>query len=213
MKRILMASLMAFSMAACSDNTPPDEPPGPEPRLYPEGPFGVSVGDTIKNVKFYAFLDGDDNDDFVFNDDPGFIELADFYVENDADAKVIMLNAAAGWCPPCMAEAEDMPAVYEDFYPQGVRMITAVFQNPDYSPATTDFVQTWGETYELNLPLAIDSQPFQLGPYFDESAMPTNIFIDAKTMEILEVLPGYSEDPGSYYYPPNRLEAWLDEVG
>jgi thiol-disulfide isomerase/thioredoxin len=212
MKRILMASLMAVSIAACSGENP--TPIGPDidtPRIYPDGPFGVSVGDTIKNLRFFAFLDTD-GDGVVYNDDPSFIELAEFYAENDPEAKIIMLNAAAGWCPPCMAEAQDMPDVYDEFYPRGVRMITAVFENPDYSPATTDFVQSWGEQYELNVPLAIDSQPFQLGPYFDEAAMPTNIFIDATTMEILEVLPGYSDVPESYYYPPNRLEAWLDEV-
>jgi hypothetical protein len=80
----------------------------------------------------------------------------------------------------------DFAATYE---PRGVAILTAVFQDQNGDPAGADFVRLWAETFDLPVPVLIDTA-FQTGRYFDAGAMPANLFVDAGTREILVVSTG-----------------------
>lgn len=199
MKRNVLASVMfAMFVAACgSEQDPMGAPdaaaePDAEPSglAYPSGPYGEGADDTIRNLRMIAYIDGDDADDLVVGEEMSAFELAQYYRENDPDAKVIMINSAAGWCGPCQQEAQEIPPLAREYHARGVRFVTAVFENPDYSPATAEFVAQWADTFNLNIPTAVDST-FQLGAYFDVNAMPTNMFVDATNMKILTIVTGY----------------------
>jgi thiol-disulfide isomerase/thioredoxin len=201
----LVASLALFS-ACGGEEDPMDDPPdaggGGTPdadpgtaRAYPDGPYGEGTGDTIRNLSWVAYVDTEaDSDIDPFNEEPQLFDLSQYYRGNDPEAKVIMINAAAGWCGPCMNEAahfEELRSVYE---PLGARFVSGIFEDADGLPADEAFVLYWGNQFDLTIPAAVDSL-FQLGAYFDVNAMPMNMLVDAHNMEILSITVGTGGDP------------------
>jgi len=164
------------------------------------GGGGDSGGDdgaqpeVLEDLQFPAFVDGDTAGD------PVELRLSDYFAENSPDTRVIMISAAAGWCAPCMREAEAMSEFAATYEPRGVAVLTAIFQDQNGDPADREFVKTWVDTFGLAVPALID-ESFQIGAYVDVNVMPTNIFADAATGEILEIARGAAtgDDPMQEY--------------
>lgn len=157
--------------------------------LYPSGPFGTGPEDTIEDITWLGFVDGDDPDTDHANDPLRLFSLHEYHQANAPDAKVIMINSAAGWCGPCQQEAAESPILVGEYYPQGVRFISAVFEDDQGNPADRAFVEYWNASLDPAWPTMVDST-FLMGKYFDENAMPMNMFVDARTMEIVAITTG-----------------------
>ena len=153
-----------------------------------------STGQILEDMEFLCFEDID------IQPEPRTVRLSDYSAESRPGTRIIMLSAAAGWCAPCMREASAMPAFAAIYEPRGVAILTAVFQDQNGDPADAEFVRTWVETFDLTVPALIDSS-FQTGKYFDASAMPANMFVDAETLEILDIATGAEtgDDPMKEY--------------
>jgi hypothetical protein len=153
------------------------------------GIFGCGAGNgtpepqTLEDMEFSGFVD------IAVDDQPRAIRLSDYYAENRPGTRIIMLSAAAGWCAPCMREASAMPDFAATYEPRGVAILTAVFQDQNGDPADAEFVRIWAETFDLTVPVLIDSS-FQTGRYFDAGTMPAHMFVDAETLEILKIATG-----------------------
>lgn len=139
--------------------------------------------DTLDDMEFLAFVAP------APDDAPRTIRLSDYYAENRPGTRIIMINAAAGWCVPCMREAAAMSEFAAAYEPRGVAVLTAVFQDQNGDPADAAFVRAWVESFELTVPALIDST-FQMSAYFDVNTMPANMFVDAETLEILQIATG-----------------------
>ncbi|HEU5056198.1 MAG TPA: TlpA disulfide reductase family protein, partial [Kofleriaceae bacterium] len=148
----------------------------------------------ITDLEFSAFVDGNTAGE------PVTVRLSDWFAENSPGTRILMVNAAAGWCVPCMREAEEMPDFAADYQPQGVAILTAVFQDQNGDPADREFVKTWVDAFALTLPALIDTD-FQTGAWFDVNTMPANMFVDAETREILTIAHGteVGDDPMQEY--------------
>lgn len=148
----------------------------------------------VTDLEFSAFLDGNTDEE------PVTVHLSDWFAENAPGTRILMVNAAAGWCVPCMREAEEMPEFAAEYEPQGVAILTAVFQDQNGDPAEREFVQTWADAFSLTLPVLIDTD-FQTGAWFDVNTMPANMFVDAETREILTIAHGteVGDDPMQEY--------------
>jgi thiol-disulfide isomerase/thioredoxin len=120
--------------------------------------------------------------------------LSDYLAEARPGTRMLMVNAAAGWCEPCQREAAALPAFQAEYGPRGVAIVTAVFQNPAGAPCDEAFARLWAQTFSLPLPVLIDTQ-FQTGAYFQANVMPANLFVDAETGEILLIATG--AEPGA----------------
>ena len=150
--------------------------------------------DTLEDMEFLAFVAP------APGDEPRTVRLSDYYAENRPGTKIIMINAAAGWCVPCMREAAAMSEFAAAYESQGVAVLTAVFQDQNGDPADAAFVRAWVESFELSVPAFIDST-FQMNVYFDVNTMPANMFVDAETLEILQIATGADtgDDPMREY--------------
>ena len=147
----------------------------------------------ITDLRFSALVDADGNG--MSHDDPvTSVNLLDYLASARPGTRLLMLNAAAGWCDPCQREAAALPAFQATYEPQGVAIVSAVFEDPDGDPADEAFVRLWGETFTLSIPLLIDSE-FQTDAYFEANVMPANMFVDAETAEIVLVATG--AEPGT----------------
>lgn len=138
--------------------------------------------DTIPDLEFLAFLDGE-------TAAPVTVRLSEFFAENRPGARIIMINAAAGWCVPCMREAAALGELAAEYEPRGVVILTAVFQDQNGDPADTEFARTWCDSFQLSVPVLIDTE-FQTSAYFAADTMPANMFVDAETREILQIATG-----------------------
>src|SRR5689334_20131613 len=110
----------------------------------------------LADAQFLAFVD-DNGNGLSFDGQPRMIRLSDFFAANRAGTKMIMLNAAAGWCGPCTHEAGKLSEFATDYAAKGVVVLTAVFQKEDASPSDADFTRTWAETFHLSVPTMVDS--------------------------------------------------------
>lgn len=160
---------------------------------------GTPAPETLEDLEFRAFVDSD-GDGLSSNDTPTTIRLSEYFAANRPGTKIIMLNAAAGWCAPCMREASALPAFAAEYEPRGVVVLTAVFQDQNTQPADEAFAKTWADTFMLPVPTLIDTE-FQTSRYFDANAMPANLFVDAETLEILTTATGAEtgDDPMKEY--------------
>lgn len=145
--------------------------------------------ETLVDLEFPAFVDGDVTETRT-------VRLSDYFAENRPGTRIIMINAAAGWCVPCMREAGALAALAAEYEPRGVAILTAVFQDQNGDPADADFVRAWCSSFDLPVPVLIDTD-FQTSMYFDAATMPANMFVDAETHEILQIATGAEtgEDP------------------
>ena len=148
----------------------------------------------VTDLEFAAFVGGDTAGE------PTTVRLSDWFAENAAGTRILMLNAAAGWCVPCMREAQEMPAFAAEYEQQGVAILTAIFQDQNGDPADPEFVKMWVDTFQLELPALIDTD-FQTSAWFDVNTLPANMFVDAESREILTIAHGTEagDDPMQEY--------------
>jgi thiol-disulfide isomerase/thioredoxin len=138
--------------------------------------------ETLADLEFPAFID-------TITSETQTVRFSDYFAENRPGTRIIMINAAAGWCVPCMREAAALAELAAEYEPRGVAILTAVFQDQNGDPADADFVRAWCDSFELPVPVLIDTE-FQTGVYFDAATMPANMFVDAETHEILQIATG-----------------------
>lgn len=155
--------------------------------------------ETLEDMELLGFID-DDADGRCCNQEPRAVRLSDYLAENRPGTRIIMINAAAGWCGPCMREAAALPGFAAAYEPRGVVVLSAVFQDQNGDPADSEFVKSWAETFEISTPMLIDSS-FQTSKYFDVNTMPANMFVDAETAQILKIATGAEtgDDPMREY--------------
>lgn len=156
-------------------------------------------GDPVADFEMLAYVD--DNGNGLSHDDaPRTIHLKDYFAAQRPGTRIVMLNAAAGWCAPCMAEASALGEFAAAYEARGVVVLTAVIQDQNGAASTAEFARLWAETFALPVPTLVDVD-FVTEPYFDLSTMPANLFIDAETERTLEVAVGAmaGDDPMREY--------------
>jgi len=164
---------------------------------------------TIEDTQFLAFVD-DDGDGLSANNEPRLIRFSDYSAKKRPGTKVIMVNAAAGWCGPCMHEASKLSEFAAIYAPKGVAVLTAVFQKGNATAADVEFTKLWAQTFRLSIPTIVDST-FATGKYFDVNTLPANLFINAATAQVLTVATGAKpgNDPMKEYR--DLLDHYLGE--
>ncbi len=163
------------ALEEADDGSRPDQPIGPTD--YPPGPYGIAVGDRLENLRFLG-IDG------------ATLALSSFYA--DTSVKLLWVFAASGWCSVCAIEAAALPRIWNEYNPQGLQILGAVFEDVAYNPATVTYAASYARRYRWPFPGAAD-QPFVLGRYFDKAATPLNMLVDLTDMTIARMETGWDE--------------------
>lgn len=169
------------------------------------GGGGAAERQVLEDASFTGFVDDNANGQ-SFDDAPRTVHFSEFFAQNRPGTRVIMLNAAAGWCGPCQHEAAKLTELAAEYAPRGLAVVTAVFQKDDATASDEAFTKLWAETFRLSVPTLVDSS-FLTKKYFDVNTLPANMFVDAETTEIIAVATGAKpgDDPLAEY------RAWLDD--
>lgn len=168
--------------------------PGYVDEQYPEPPYGFVKGSTVPNLDFlgwYAPSDAGYDTTQVEN-----IDLGQFYdPTGDKGIELLMVNASAVWCSVCQAEFLDLKqsGTYDTLRPRGLEMLGVLFEDRDAQPARYSDMENWARVFEVKFPFALDPG-FKMGSFFDRSATPMNMVVDARTMKLLIAMTGYNTE-------------------
>ncbi len=162
--------------------TSPDGDPYPTDNLGGRPRQGTRRGDRIANYTFQAYRDGDRSKGLT----P--LSLAEYYDPKMKRHKILHLQVAATWCAICSSELEATVTVAEPLKERGVVFLEVIVSGPTAGkgPALEE-VDEWITRHKTNFSTAIDVRARRLGVIgVDPGAMPHDILIDTRTMEILD---------------------------
>ena len=144
---------------------------------YPAGPYGVSEGTVLADLAF-ARPDG------------STLRISDAW--RDDSHRVMVLVTASGWCTSCIEEQPAYEAFHRKYAARGLYMALAIFEDPQFEPATAEYSASWKTRHSLSLEVVADT-PFQLQQYYNRELTPMVMIVDMDTMEILRISTGWDE--------------------
>lgn len=199
MMRFLLVTIAAGALAsgcASSKSTPDeiDDPQVPGRDVNPDGvPYPTDnlggqqraagrPGQRIPNFTFQAYVDGDRAAGLKT------LSLADFYDPTQKRFKIVDLQVAATWCTVCTSVIAATVRVKEKLAAEGVVFLEVLVagNNPSAGPSLNE-LDAWVARNKHNYTTAVDVRAQRLGGIgIDAKAVPYDLLIDARTMEILD---------------------------
>jgi hypothetical protein len=193
-------------IGACSSE--PDELSDPDLPTVTTNPDGVPYPtDHIGSVKRSHGRPGDRIPNFTFrayrSGRAGGLEtvsLAEYFDPQQRRNKVLHLQVAATWCAICSGELEATMTVVEPLKERGVLFLEVVIsgQTAGKGPSQSE-VEDWIDRHHTTFPTGIDVRGRRLAALgVSTSAVPYDVLLDTRTMEILDSSVGSPLDVGQY---------------
>jgi len=160
----------------------PDGDPYPTDNIGSRPHKGTKPGERIANFTFQGYRDGDRSKGL------SPISLAEYFDPKMKRHKILHLQVAATWCAICSSVLEATVTVTEPLKERGVVFLEVIVAGPSSAkgPALEE-VDEWVTRHKTNFTTAIDVRARRLGIMgVDPGAMPHDIMIDTRTMEILD---------------------------
>ena len=179
---------------ADSGTTPPDQ-------TYPEGPYGKTVGEILRNMSFKGYANLSPADGIV-SKDTAFEDFALGDARELSEYRYALINAAAEWCAPCRDEAQALPAKFTAWAPKGGYVIGILTQDDSFNPAQQGNVDAWIRQYDTNYTMLSDPHT-EIDNEIAPVSMPLNIMVDLETMKIERIATG--DDPEFFNFFERRL--------
>ncbi|MGE0321688.1 MAG: TlpA disulfide reductase family protein [Polyangiaceae bacterium] len=157
---------------------------------YPEGPYGTELHSVLPNYRFKGWS----NPQAVEYDVEQMetVQLSDFYdPDGSKNIKILLINSSAQWCSPCKQEYSHFKTkgTFAEYREKGVMFLGSLMENNNYDPPVPANGAAWVKSFEVAFPFVVDTS-FKLGGLFSIDAIPNNTLVNAKTMEIIQLLPG-----------------------
>ena len=171
------------------------EIPGFQRAAYPAAPYGFAAGTTVSNLDFLGWMDpvASSFDASRVSE----VRMSDFYNPGPRGEglELLMVNAVAVWCGACRLEYDEFSReqVYAEFNPRGLEMIGVLFEDSTRGPAGYSDLEMWAATFDVPFPFVVDPG-FKTGAFFDRSATPMNMIVDARTMQIIATFVGWDPE-------------------
>ncbi len=189
---VAVAAAVATLLSGCGPSAPP---PQQDPGLdmpsdgspYAAPPYGLTKGETLRNIELFGYR--------VYPNDWQVVRLSEFYDPNGnkgpngVPLKLLAINVSALWCSVCRWEAPILEETCKANRAKGLACYTGIFENAAQDPAARKDVNSWASDYKIDYPIVLDSA-FVWGAFFNKTATPMNMFVDPKTMKIIEVTIG-----------------------
>lgn len=199
LRHALFVSFVTGAIACSSNPAPPAaavEDSSPEdaavedtaPALtYPEGPYGLAVGQVFPNFAFKGYKNGTGE----WTD----ITMLDYYdPDGSRGINGIYFVVSAQWCPPCREEAKILPGMLDRLYrARGGVFVTAMIEDNKKNPATQTTVDQWLAAYRLNFDIVLDDEQQTL-PKTGSVGLPYNYVLNPRDMRVYRIVQGVNPD-------------------
>lgn len=146
---------------------------------YPEGPYGVKEGQTLKSDFSFLFPDGT----------PFSLDENVFKNEHN---RVMLITTTASWCTACIEEQPKLKALHGEFAKRGLFIVAAMFEDAEFATATLEQVREWKSKHKLPYEMVLD-EAFELQAYYNRQLTPMNMVVDVDDMKILKITTGFDE--------------------
>lgn len=173
--------------------TNPEGEPYPTDRIGSRKRTATRAGERMPNFTFRAYRNGRDHGLET-------VSLAEYFDPSQRRHKVLHIQVAATWCAICSSELEATVSVAEALKERGVVFLEVLVSGATagMGPSLAE-VDAWIDRHQTNFPTAIDVRARRLGALgVSPSAMPHDIVLDTRTMEILDSSVGAPLDVGQY---------------
>ena len=140
------------------------------PTSYPEGPYGVEVGDVMANHTLIT-----DTEDSI-----AFAAL-----HADPAKTLLLIFGTAGWCARCSIHMPDLKGLYTEFSQRGLFMVASLHENRSYEPAVPRDAMNFRRLHELPFSVLADTDG-QLTQYYERTTIPMVMVVDLRTMTLLQ---------------------------
>jgi hypothetical protein len=150
---------------------------------YPSEGIGYEPGDVVANACFVGYRA------------PARVEpvephretlaFSDYYdPAGTKGVSLLLINTAAIWCMACVDEHRTLPEHVSELEPQGLVVLSTLFQDAKREPASLDDVERWIANFHTNFPMVADPG-LQLDGYASSDSAPLNMVVDPRSMKIL----------------------------
>jgi hypothetical protein len=181
--------LAALCLLACGSNAPevPQEllegTTGCQAPDYPDRGFGAELGDVVDNACFIGYRAPDRvASDAAHRETVAFSDYYD--PAGTKGVSLLLVNTAAIWCSACVAEHGSLPEHARALAPQGLVILSTLFQDGQRNAATLDDLERWIDNFQPNFPMVADPD-LQLAAYASPASAPLNMLVDPRSMKIL----------------------------
>jgi hypothetical protein len=192
--RHLALALAASTSLACGSNAPevPKEllatQAGCTAPDYPTEGLGKEPGDVAANLCFEGYRAPDRVAPIAGHRET--IAFSDYYdPAGTKGVSLLLVNTAAIWCMACVDEHRTLPDHARELGPQGLVILSTLFQDANRDGATLEDVERWIANFHTNFPMVADPG-VQLDGYASSDLAPLNMVIDPRSMKVLRKFVG-----------------------
>jgi AhpC/TSA family len=188
--RIVFVFCMAFvaaALAGCGDDTG---------ALQLSQPVDAGGAESARQVFPSLSLQG--INPVVSMDSVTTVSMGDYYDPQGLRYDLLHVMAIFLWCPHCNNETNNLSQIAGWQADHRVAAVQIAMEGYGSASATWDEIRKWVSDHNLTVPVLVDGQGAQLGQYFKVNAVPVNIVVNPRTMEILTVDVGEVGDVQAY---------------
>jgi hypothetical protein len=155
--------------------------------VYPEGPYGVTVGKVLNpDLQWQGFVPGATT--------ASTVKITDLYdCDGSKGLNALVIDSAGQWCVACQGIAQEIPTWLspkgDNYLKLGIQILNLVIQNNDYEPATVTTAQQWRSLFNLTS-IYVVADP---NDTFPTDALPYELLIDPRTMKVVHDLSSDTE--------------------
>jgi hypothetical protein len=199
---LVLGVLGALGALGCGSNAPEvprellDSASGCSAPDYPTSGFGTEEGDVVENACFIGYRAPARVVPSVEHRET--VAFSDYYdPAGTKGVSLLLINTAAVWCGACVAEHGTLPDHASELAPQGLVIVSTLFQDAKRAPASLDDLERWIQNFHTNFPMVADPD-LLLQDYAMVSSAPLNMLVDPRSMKILRK---YVGDQGDVMWP------------
>jgi len=150
---------------------------------YPSEGFGYEPGDVVANACFVGYRAPDRVLPTAAHRET--LAFSDYYdPAGSKGVSLLLINTAAIWCMACVDEHHTLPEHQRELGPQGLVILSTLFQDAKREEATLEDVERWIANFDTNFPMVADPG-LQLDGYASSDSAPLNMVVDPRTMKVL----------------------------
>lgn len=146
-----------------------DEASEAAPGIYPEGPFGIDIGDTMADLTFVTH----EGESLSFDT-----------IRQGPRQDFMLIFVSAGWCSRCGIHMPTLIETADTYGPLGLFTAVSIYESRSYGPPSGRDAENFRRAYSLELPVFADRDA-ALTRYFETIEMPMVLVVDLRTMTLL----------------------------